>query len=199
MDVLELVWRSRPHPALAQTVRQMSLGDSGAMKARLQRLAAANPDHYESKVIGVDLAMQAGEWVEAVKTLAVLVEAGTTGRLCLLMERALRGYGDAQEAARWARLAVTASREADWSDLDPKGGAFAYSNADWSRLVYLFGDAGQLVHPRHETFARELDVVRAMAALPAPDDRGEGEPAPKPNVKLPPGRMAAPLDYAPDE
>lgn len=199
MDVLELAWRSRPHPALAQTVRQMSLGDSGAMKARLQRLAAANPDHYESKVIGVDLAMQAGEWVEAVKTLAVLVEAGTTGRLCLLMERALRGYGDAQEAARWARLAVTASREADWSDLDPKGGAFAYSNADWSRLVYLFGDAGQLVHPRHETFARELDVVRAMAALPAPDDRGEGEPAPKPNVKLPPGRMAAPLDYAPDE
>lgn len=196
MDVLELAWKARPHPALVQTVRQMSVGaGKDTVRARLERLIAANPDHFESKVLGAELAMQAGDWVSAVKTLALLVEAGPTGRLCLLMERALKGYGDPKEAARWARMAVTAAREADWSDLEPKGGAFSYSSADWARLVYKFGDAGQLVHPRHEAFARELDVSKAMAALPAPD---EGDRAPQPEVKLPPGKMAAPLDYVPE-
>jgi HemY protein len=93
-------------------------------------------------------------------------------------------------------MAVTASREGDWSDLEPKGGAFGYAPADWARLVYRFGDAGQLVHPRHETFARELDVARATAALPSPD---EGADIAKPNVKLPPGEMAAPLDFVPED
>ena len=154
-------------------------------------------DHYESKVLDAEIAMQGEDWVSAVKTLALLVENEPTGRLCLLMERALKGYGDATEAARWARMAVTASREGDWSDLEPKGGAFNYSPADWARLVYRFGDAGQLVHPRHETFARELDVARATAALPAPQE-ATGDTA-TPNVKLPPGDMGAPLDFVPED
>ncbi|MEM6412319.1 MAG: heme biosynthesis HemY N-terminal domain-containing protein [Pseudomonadota bacterium] len=195
MDVLEMGWTSRPHPAIAQTVRQMSLdSDEAIMNQRLQRLITANPDHYESKVLGAEIAMQAGDWVRAVKGLSLLVENGSTGRLCLLMERALKGYGDADEAARWARLAVTASREADWSDLDPKGGAFNYDVKDWARLVYRFGDAGQLVHPRHEMFARELDVSKAMTALPAPDE----DATPRPEVKLPPGDMAQPADFVPE-
>lgn len=197
LGVLELGWKARPHPALAQMVRQMSVGaDKDILKERLQRLLEANPDHYESKVLSAELAMQKKDWVSAVKTLALLVEAGPTGRLCLLMERALKGYGDPKEAARWARMAVTASREADWSDLEPKGGAFSYAAADWGRLVYQFGDAGQLVHPRHETFARELDVARASAALPSPDEEGETA---RPNVKLPPGDMGAPLDFVPED
>ena len=196
LGVLELGWKARPHPALAQMVRQMSVGaDKSVLEQRLARLIEANPAHYESKVLSAELAMQKQDWVSAVKTLALLVEATPTGRLCLLMERALKGYGDPKEAARWARMAVTASREGDWSDLEPKGGAFGYAAADWARLVYRFGDAGQLVHPRHETFARELDVARASAALPSPDDE-EGETV-TPNVKLPPGDMAAPLDFVP--
>jgi len=197
LGVLELGWKARPHPALAQMVRQISVGaDRARAENRLQRLIDANPDHYESKVLSAELAMQKKDWVSAVKTLALLVEANATGRLCLLMERALKGYGDPKEAARWARMAVTASREGDWSDLEPKGGAFGYAPADWARLVYRFGDAGQLVHPRHETFARELDVARASAALPSPD---EDAAATKPNVKLPPGDMGTPLDFVPEE
>ncbi|MEM9359682.1 MAG: heme biosynthesis HemY N-terminal domain-containing protein, partial [Pseudomonadota bacterium] len=111
MDVLEMGWTSRPHPAIAQTVRQMSVdSDDKTTTNRLQRLVASNPDHYESKVLGAELAMQSKDWVKAVKTLSLLVETSSTGRLCLLMERALKGYGDEEEAARWARLAVTASR-----------------------------------------------------------------------------------------
>ena len=198
LGVLELGWKARPHPALAQAVRQMSVGvDKTVLAGRLRRLIEAYPDHYESKVLDAEIAMQGEDWVSAVKTLALLVENEPTGRLCLLMERALKGYGDATEAARWARMAVTASREGDWSDLEPKGGAFNYSPADWARLVYRFGDAGQLVHPRHETFARELDVARATAALPAPQE-ATGDTA-TPNVKLPPGDMGAPLDFVPED
>lgn len=197
MNVLELGWKSRPHPAFVQLVRQLSLGDDESVThKRLKSLIASNPDHYESKILGAELAMADKDWVSAVKTLALLVETTPTGRLCLLMERALTGYGDKKEAGRWARMAVTASREADWSDLEPKGGAFAYDAGDWARLVYKFGDAGQLVHPRHEAFARELDVGRALTALPGPDDAGQSA---KPNVKLPPGEMAQPIDYVPEE
>lgn len=197
LGVLELGWKARPHPALAQMVRQMTVGgEKSVLRDKLQRLIDANPDHYESKVLSAELAMQMEDWVSAVKTLALLVEAAPTGRLCLLMERALKGYGDPKEAARWSRMAVTASREGDWSDLEPKGGAFGYAPADWARLVYRFGDAGQLVHPRHETFARELDVARATAALPSPD---EGAELTKPNVKLPPGDMTAPIDFVPED
>jgi HemY protein len=196
MNVLTLGWKARPHPAFVQLVRQLSLGEEEAVtNKRLRSLIEANPEHYESKVLEAELAMTDGDWVAAVKTLALLVEATPTGRLCLLMERALTGYGDKTEAARWARMAVTASREADWSDLEPKGGAFAYDAADWARLVYKFGDAGQLVHPRHEAFAKELDVARALTALPAPED----ETGTKPNVKLPPGEMAQPIDYVPED
>ncbi|MEM9667948.1 MAG: heme biosynthesis HemY N-terminal domain-containing protein [Pseudomonadota bacterium] len=196
MDILEMGWISRPHPAIAQTARQISLGaDQASAEKTLERLIAANPDHYESKILRAELSMKNDDWVKAVKILSLLVEIGPTGRLCLLMERALKGYGDEVEAARWARMAVTASREADWSDLDPKGGAFNYGAADWARLVYRFGDAGQLVHPRHEAYSRELDVDRALTALPAPDDDG----APKPGVKLPPGEMAQPLDFVPED
>ncbi len=196
MNVLELGWKARPHPAFVQLVRQLSLGEEEALThKRLRALIEANPEHYESKVLEAELAMAEGDWVAAVKTLALLVETTPTGRLCLLMERALTGYGDKTEAARWARMAVTAAREADWSDLEPKGGAFAYGAGDWARLVYKFGDAGQLVHPRHEAFARELDVARALTALPAPE---EDTPA-KPNVKLPPGDMQQPIDYVPEE
>ena len=67
-------------------------------------------------------------------------------------------------------MAATASREAEWSDIDPNGNAFDYSRRDWARLVYSFGDAGTLVHSRYETYGRELEAGRHIA-LPAPARR----------------------------
>ena len=49
--------------------------------------------------------------------------------------------------------AATAPREADWSDLDPEGDSFDYAPQDWRRLVFSFGDTGELIHPRFD--ARE--------------------------------------------
>jgi len=89
-------------------------------------------------------------------------------------------------------MAVTAAREQEWSDIDPRGGAFQYGQADWSRLVYTFGDAGTLVHPRYERSERELDASRPIA-LPAPGVSQSAPKAPRTDVVTPP------LDYAPSD
>ena len=194
--VLELAWKARPHPALAQLARRLSSSDTPEIvERRLIALANAHPEHRESRILQAEIAMDSQNWVKAVKILADLVEQGPTARLCLLMERALKGYGDKQEAARWARMAVTASREADWSDIDPNGGAFEYDRADWARLVYKFGDVGELVHPRYERFGRELEAGRVLA-LPSPDDEDDRLPA---GAKAPDGPVSAPATYVVDE
>lgn len=194
--VLELAWKARPHPALAQLARKLSSSDtSEIINQRLLALAGSNPEHRESRILHAEAAMDARNWVKAVKILADLVEQGSTARLCLLMERALSGYGDQEEAARWARMAVTASREADWSDIDPKGGAFEYSKEDWARLVYKFGDVGELVHPRYERFGRELEAGRVVA-LPAPEADDQDIPE---SAKAPRSPLDAPATYIVDE
>ena len=191
--VLELGWKARPHPALAQLTRRLDTSATPAVIAqRLKSLVDANPDHRESRILTAELAMQDRDWLNAVKTLALLVEEKPTARLCLLLEKALRGYGDLTEAERWGRMAVTAAREPEWSDIDPRGGAFQYAQRDWSRLVYAFGDAGNLVHPRYESSERELDASRPIA-LPAPGSSQAAPKAPRTEVVTPP------LDYVPSE
>lgn len=63
--------------------------------------------------------------------------------------------------------AAVAPREADWTDLDPEGPAFLYDDQDWARLVYIFGDAGQLIHPRMERGGRDVGAGSVLALPPA--------------------------------
>ena len=191
--VIELAWKARPHPALAQLARRLDPDQkSDADVLRLKALISANPGHRESRILKAELAMDAGEHIDAVRELALLIEEKPTARLAMLMDRALKGYGDTNEAERWARLAVTAAREADWSDIDPRGGAFDFDEKDWARLVYAFGDTGELVHPRHEAFSRELEAGRTLA-LQAPGRETA------PDVPKPQAPAAQPLDYVADE
>jgi HemY protein len=191
--VLELGWKARPHPALAQLSRRLAPQDTRhPVAARLEALIDMNSSHRESRILAAELAMEVGSWVEAIRSLALLVEENPTGRLCLLMERALKGYGDLEEAQRWGRMAAAASREPDWSDIDPKGNAFDFDRAGWSRMVYAFGDVGELIHPRYESYGREMEAGRVLA-LPQPDD---GPVAPP---RAATSQITPPLDYAQDE
>ena len=107
-------------------------------------------------------------------------------------------------------MAVTASREAEWSDIDPNGQAFDYSRRDWARLVYAFGDAGTLVHPRYESYGRDLEAGRHIA-LPAPVPRAGPAGSAQTARALPPASTSAaaptapravtepPVDYALDD
>jgi HemY protein len=192
--VLELGWKARPHPALAVLSRRLVPQDTRQnIAARLKALIETNPNHRESRILSAEIAMDSASWVEAIRILALLVEENPTARLCLLMERALKGYGDADEALRWGRMAASASREPDWSDIDPKGNAFEFDRQGWSRLVYAFGDVGELVHPRYESFGRELEAGRVLALPHQPDDGPITPP------KATNGPVNPPLDYASDD
>ncbi|WP_300377202.1 heme biosynthesis HemY N-terminal domain-containing protein [Henriciella sp.] len=201
--VLELGWKANPHPALAQLCRKLDSSDKPEERiSRLESLVSTNPEARESRILKAEIAMAKRDWTRAIRFLALLIEQKPTARLCLLLEQALRGYGDTGEAERWGRMAVTASREAEWSDIDPNSNAFDYSRRDWSRLVYAFGDAGTLVHPRYEAYDRELEAGRHIA-LPAPVTRKsppagspgkEGTAISNPSVNL----TQPPVDYVQD-
>ncbi|MEM1036950.1 MAG: heme biosynthesis HemY N-terminal domain-containing protein [Pseudomonadota bacterium] len=193
--VLELGWKARPHPALAQLSRRLSAEDGEkSANARLKSLIATNPDHRESRILKSELAMADKDWLSAVKELALLVEEKPTARLCLLLANALDGYGDTDEAARWRAMAATAAREPEWSDMDPRAKAFDYSARDWSRLVYEFGDAGRLIHPRYEASERELEAGKPLALPGKANAANEVPKAPAAATATPPTDYAAPID-----
>lgn len=165
---IEAAWRARPHPALSLIWSDLKPSESANAHAdRIRHLASLNPPHRESRILIGEAAIAAGDWREAAEALKPIVEDGATSRLCTLMEAIARGRGSTEDANRWARLAVSAPREPDWSDIDPDGRAFDYSDADWARLVYAYGDGAQLIHPRYESYGRELAATTRIA-LPAP-------------------------------
>lgn len=175
-STIESAWRVRPHPALSLMWSDLKPAESGAAQAqRMEKLAELNPEHRESRILIGEAAIAKGDWAKAEETFAPILEEGATGRLCTLMEAVARGRGDSDEAVRWARLAASAAREPDWSDIDPDGRAFDYSDADWARLVYAYGDGGTMIHPRYEGYGRELETLSRLA-LPAPTQMSETKP-----------------------
>ena len=91
-------------------------------------------------------------------------------RLCLLAAQSEERLNNPTDARLWLQRAAIAPREADWSDLDPSGESFDYTSQDWRRLVFSFGDTGELIHPRFDS--------RAPLRLP-----GVGDLSPKPEAE----------------
>jgi HemY protein len=170
--IIEEAWENGPHPALAHAYRDLVPGESREERAgRMRTLADKRRDHRESKIIMAELAMERGDWDGAQSHLDDAYRENPSSRICILFAQVARGRGDDNAARTWLAQAAAAPREADWSDLDPEGPAFLYDDSDWSRLVYAFGDGGQLVHPRMERGGSDaLGPVLAlpMAALTAP-------------------------------
>ena len=64
--------------------------------------------------------------------------------------------------------AATAPAEPDWSDLDPEGDAFDYTDQDWRRLIFTYGEKGELIHPRYERgAARRAPLALNLETHPA--------------------------------
>ena len=165
INALETAWKAHPHPALALIAERLdsSEGASGNRKA-MNALINANKSHRETALLKADMAITEADWDGAEKALAPLLQGGQpTSRVCRLMEMVCRARDEDADARNWAERAASAPREPEWSDIETDGSAFAYSKEDWARMVYAFGDSGQLIHPRHETYRAELDVVRNRA------------------------------------
>jgi HemY protein len=166
-SVLEEAWEHSPHPAIAHAYRDLKSDESQAERAkRMQGLVELKPEHRESKIISAELAMERGDWSAAEDALQMAYRENPSSRICILFAALDRARGDATGAQRWLDQAAAAPREADWSDLDPEGPAFLYDDADWARLVYVFGDAGQLIHPRLERGGRDAASGSVLALPP---------------------------------
>lgn len=196
VGTIENAWKARPHPALALLWSDLRPGENPAAHAkRIEQLAATNESHRESRILVGEAAIATGDWLKAAETLAPLLDEGATGRLCSLMEAVSKGRREQDDAARWGRLAATAAREPDWSDIDPDGQAFDYSDADWARMIYTYGDGETLIHPRYEGYGRELETLSRLA-LPAPngEDKTDSRDTPDARPISPPAPDYVPKD-----
>ena len=180
-QIIEKAWAKRPHPALSIAFRDVLADASPKARAkRINGLAKTNAAHRESALLLAEEALLSGDGVAAWSALSPLVGDETpSARVCQLAYRAETMLSNPTDARIWLERSATATAEADWSDLDPEGEAFDYSDPDWRRLVFSFGDTGELIHPRFESGA----VRRAVLASTPPKSEAEtpaAAPSPKP-------------------
>ena len=186
--LIEKSWGHAAHPALALSF--LDLLDGADNKTRDKRLAALvkqAPDHHETKILLAEDHLRRGDAVQAWAILSPLLRESEcpSSRLCLLAAQSEERLNNPTDARLWLQRAATAPREADWSDLDPSGESFDYTPQDWRRLVFSFGDTGELIHPRFDSRAplrlpgvANLDTVEdepekaIVKPVTQPDDPG---------------------------
>jgi HemY protein len=178
--VIEQAWKTAPHPALWLAYRDLRTDETPrARAARLAKLAGQNPSHRESRILGVEQALITGDAAAAREAARALDGDPVTARTAGLLARVAYASGEPDEARVWMARGMSAPHEADWSDLDPEGRAFAYHASDWARLVATFAETGELIHPRYERHERglselpELPLSYADSAAFLANDAGE--------------------------
>lgn len=150
-SLIEKAWSQAPHPALSLAFLDIYANENAKTRTkRIQSLIKHNPEHRESVLLLVEDALRDGDGVKALSLLTPLLEEKPTARLCVLAAQTETILQNPADASLWMQRAAIAPREADWSDLDPAGDSFDYSAQDWRRLVFSFGDTGELIHPRAE-------------------------------------------------
>ncbi|MGE3141776.1 MAG: heme biosynthesis protein HemY [Hyphomonadaceae bacterium] len=167
--ILEEAWENAPHPAIAHAYRDLREGESREARAqRMTTLIDKQRNHRESRIVAAELAMERGDWGGAQAALDDAYREFPSARICALYAALARAKNDDNAVRTWLNQAASAPREADWSDLDPEGPAFLYDDNDWARLVYVYGDGGQLIHPRMERGGRDAGQGSLLALPPAP-------------------------------
>ena len=166
--LIEKSWGQAAHPALSLSFLDLLKGeDNKTRDKRLAALVKQAPDHHETKILLAEDHLRRGDAVQAWAVLSPLLRESEapSSRLCLLAAQSEERLNNPTDARLWLQRAATAPREADWSDLDPSGESFDYSAQDWRRLVFSFGDTGELIHPRFDS--------RAPLRLPGVAELGE--------------------------
>jgi len=208
-SLIETAWKERPHPALWLAYRDLRTNETPrARAARLQHLASLNPAHRESQILMIEQALMNSERALALSLGQSLNPEGKapTARLCGLMARVCLANSQTDEARAWMTRGAEAPQEPDWSDLDPEGGAFAYSPADWARLTTTYAESGELIHPRFERRERSISelpplpiIYQASAPFVAAAEAGDGiaplpdDPGPFDDRRASPRDLSAPV------
>jgi len=163
--LLEKAWTHGPHPALSLAYQDLLRGIDGRKRAkRLANFIKSNPHHRESQILSAEEALLNGDAVKAWGALSPLIQGETvSARLCALAAKIEGALHNAADARVWLERAASAPAEADWSDMDPEGDAFDYTDQDWRRLVFSYGEKGELIHPRFEAGSSRLSVSAKLS------------------------------------
>ena len=194
-SLIEKAWARAPHPALGLAFKDIYAHESEKTRAkRINSLIRSNPDHRESVILKAEQSLVTGSGVEAWSALSLLMtEKEPTARLCILASRAETMLKNSSDAAIWTERAASAPCEADWSDLDPSGDAFDYTDQDWRRLVSSFGDNGELIHPRFENGEARHSVLPVGSAAAVSKSSAMTE---TPEMKTDSAELGSPDDIA---
>ncbi len=122
---IEAAWRRAPHPLLAETYAALFADEPPLSRVkRAERLAALNPDHWESRITVAQAALAAQLWGEARRQLAATVprgeaspgeEARPSARICRLMAALEEAeHGDGAAARTWLTRAAEAPADPVW-------------------------------------------------------------------------------------
>lgn len=186
-SLIERAWSKAPHPALAIAYRDMFAAEpANVMAKKVKALAKQNPNHRESAILKAEQALSENDGTAALAALGELLRSeNPSARLCILAAAAEEKLDHPVDAHAWQLRAASAPIEADWSDLDPDGPGFNYTDMDWRELVTSFGKTGELIHPRYGAGKRRQVVAEIrspqLSAKDASQNAGTTTSAPSPD------------------
>lgn len=133
--VAETCWKLTPHPELMEAYTNVRSGDSGVDRLkRAETLSGLRPNHAEGLMGVASAQMDVQDWEGARLTLASLLKAAPTERVCLMMSELEEGqYGDRGRVREWLSRAVHAQRDAVWT-------ADGYIADEWSPISPISGE-----------------------------------------------------------
>ena len=199
--IVEMAWRSSPHPDLADVYGNVRPGDSARQKLeRVRKLAQETPGSSPEGALALArAAIAAQDFALARTTLAPLIAAPTQRVATLMAELEEKEHGDIGRAREWMARALTAARDPAWTadgyvserwmPVSPFGRLDAF---EWK--VPLAELPGPVIEPRARDAAPPLAAPQAEAAKPAEPARTVEPAKPAEPVKSP--EPAKPVDTA---
>ncbi|RKF07458.1 heme biosynthesis protein HemY [Oceaniradius stylonematis] len=117
VKVLETCWRKAPHPDVALAYVNARPGDSALDRLkRARRLEAIKPNTTESSLIVAQMALEAGEFEQARKSVAaVLRNQPRESAFMLMADIEDAETGDQGKVREWLSRAVRAARDPAWT------------------------------------------------------------------------------------
>ena len=161
--VLETIWKSEPHPDVAQAYVHLRPGDSVVDRLkRAERLQSIRSYHRESAFAVAKAAFEAGDFRRAREAMeAVLKQDPREGAYLLLADIEESDTGDQGRIRHWLNKAVRAPRDPAWT-------ADGYVSENWAPFSPVTG--------RIDAFEWRVPVERLGAAIDM--DRGKEESIP---------------------
>ena len=126
--VIESAWGITPHPELARILARLSDGDVVGRARRVERLAATQPEHRESRLALAEAALDARLWGVARTQLGALSAELPTAHVCRLMARLeAEEKNDTAWERAWLLRAASAVPDPTWVCASCGGHASAWT------------------------------------------------------------------------